>query len=181
MRSAGATSRSTRKRTQSATSSIAANRNSLSSACMKVRPNPPEPRTFGVSTVIPASSSGGKDLAVVGPGLPLGSAVQIDQRTDRVHADRRAVQPGGELQPVTSGDAYQRRISGSRTTAGGLAVDPFPLPGPRIDKFDGARHRRSLDGHRHHRTAGADAQLTDHRARQRDGLGKRLVGILEDL
>ena len=61
------TSRSTRKRTQSATSSIAANRNSLSSACMKVRPNPPEPRIFGVSTVIPASSSGKISPVLAGP------------------------------------------------------------------------------------------------------------------
>ena len=52
---------STRNRTASATSSMAAKRRSRSSACMKERPNPPDPRTFGRNTLIPASSSGGKN------------------------------------------------------------------------------------------------------------------------
>ena len=160
---------------QSATSSIAAKRRSLSSACMNVLPNPPEPRTFGSEDSDARVEQRREQLVVAGAGLAFRAAVQKDHGADG-STPAAGVQPAGELSPsravmVSSvGSAATGPLLGARSTR-------LPFAGPGIDQFDRRRRRRPLHGHRHHRPACADAQFAGHQAGQRNRLAQRVVGV----
>ena len=110
----------------SATSSMAANRFPLSSAWMNVRPKPPEPRTFGASTLIPSLSRRERSRCnPAGPGLP----------------DRRAGTPAPPALPAGGRYSHAFRLNPSRAVivSGAVPAENPGTTGPRL----GSRSIRS--------------------------------------
>ena len=119
---------------------MAANRLSLSSACMKRAAESARAADVRRQHRDPGVEQLREDLAVAGPRLALGTAVQVHQRA-------RAGAPAGgryshavKRHPVARGDRLQRRADGESAdhrAAAGFAVDPLPFPRPRVHQFDG--------------------------------------------
>ena len=180
MRSAGARSRSTRNRT--AVGDVVDRRES---PLLVVGVHEGSAKSAGTPHIRkehgdPRVQQRREELVVAGPALTFGPAVQKDHRADRFDTRRWPEQPAGELQPVTGGDGFQARLGGDGPAAG-LAVDRAPTRGSAGSTSSTvARHRRALDRHRHHRPAGADAQLAGHHAGQRNRFVQGVVGVLRE-